>query len=177
MTGNSFNWCCNRRLGIQDYREAITHDHKMLSFMLLRRKKDAVFLFIMIDAGLLNCLVCVCAEEMSLPWRMSGLSLRERVRISVSQKWFGAELIFLHIKWSQLKWLRQLTRCLLDTSEVKCFKDILQEGHSGADPRQTVEIMSKCQCQSLPQARGGSCETEVWTSLRGELLLWPRTRI
>lgn len=123
MTGNSFNWCCNRRLGIQDYREAITHDHKMLSFMLLRRRNDAVFLFIMINAGLLTCLVCVCAAEMSLPWRMSGLSLREkRVRISVSQKWFGAELIFLHIKWSQLKWLRQLTKCFLDTSEVKCFR-------------------------------------------------------
>lgn len=41
----------------------------------------------MIDAGLLTCLVCVCAAEMSLPWRMSGLYLRERVRrLSLSEE-------------------------------------------------------------------------------------------
>ncbi|KAK3510350.1 hypothetical protein QTP70_004939 [Hemibagrus guttatus] len=62
------------------------------------------------------------AAEMSFLRRVVGRSLRNRVRSSVTQEELGVELLLLHIKRGQLRWLRHLFRMPLGCLPGEVFQ-------------------------------------------------------
>ncbi|KAF7656129.1 hypothetical protein LDENG_00046000, partial [Lucifuga dentata] len=71
------------------------------------------------------------AAEMRFLCRVSGITLRDRVRSSDIREGLGVELLLLRIERSQLRWFRHLIR----TPPARLLREVFQARPTGKRPR------------------------------------------
>ena len=72
--------------------------------------------------------------EMGFLRRVSGLSLRDRVRNSVIREGLGVEPLLLRIERSQMRWLGYLVRMPPGRLPAAVFRHVPLGGDPGEDP-------------------------------------------
>ncbi|KAK3547092.1 hypothetical protein QTP86_011400 [Hemibagrus guttatus] len=116
------------------------------------------------------------AAEMSFLRRVAGRSLRDRVRSSVTREELGVELLLLHIKRGQLRWLGHLFRM----PPGRLPGEVFRACPTGKRPRGRPRTRWRDYVSRLAWERLGvppeeleevSGEREVWASLLRLLLL------
>ena len=92
------------------------------------------------------------AAEMGFLHRMSGLSLRDRVRSSVIRGGLGVEPLLLCIERSQMRWLRHLVRI----PPGRLPGEVFRARPTGRRPREDLEHVGETTSLGWPGNASGS---------------------
>lgn len=90
--------------------------------------------------------------EMSFLHRVTGLTLRDRVRSSDIRRELGVQLLLICVKRSQLRWFRQLNRML---SLERFLGQVQLVAETRVDPEHAGEIIHISSGLGTPQASLG----------------------
>ena len=110
------------------------------------------------------------AAEMSFLRRVAGISLRDRVRSSVTRERLGLEPLLLRLERSQLRWFRHLVRMPLE----RLPREVLEACPTGGRPRGRPRTRWRDYINSLAWDRLGipqdqvanvAREREIWSDL------------